>query len=238
MSMGVLYERLGEIEYFKERDKYDSASKEYFYSFKEEDKADRMFEDVKHYGEFHITALPEWNQRFVGVTANGIPIWCKKRMQYKYMGREICWHVRPREKNEVFLHAGQCETEEFQSFTSWRKVRRKKKLAFIYLGIFWMLEDGESLNDAAKRFIKAHQEVNKIFEERRNAGKYNGLREEVVYIYEIFRDGAIIFKDDKAIIERDKFFWSPSGLWAIAAAEGFFAKEGIKTVSAINNFYG
>ena len=186
--------------------------------------------------DFTIQALPEWNHRFFGVTKEGIPIWGKKRRQYRYIGADISASVAPRYQSEVYQSDKQCQSEEVTSFVKWRK--GKKKLAFIYLGIFWTLEEGESLNDSAKRFIYSHQEVKRLFRKSRKNPENAWIPENQIYLYELFRDGALIFYNGKAMLKEEyTFFDTISGLWAIMVAEGFFAKENVKAVETGSNFF-
>jgi len=230
MSMGVMYERLGPYAFEKKRELYQKVTCKYWYDFVEEE---RFWEDQWN---FTIQALPEWKHRFFGVTKDGVPIWGKKRRQYKHIGGDITASVAPRYQSEVYQSDKECQTEEVTSFVKWKK--GNKKLAFIYLGIFWTLEEGETLNDAAKRFINAHQEVKKIFRKYRKKIENACIPEHQTYIYELYRDGAMVFYDGKVLLkEKYTFFDTVSGLWAIMAAEGFFAKENVKELEVGTDFW-
>jgi len=229
MAMGIMYNRLGELDFHNWRMRTNDATTKYFYTSND----GRLVEHDRGHYDFSIEALPKWEHRFIGVTATGLPIWVKKRTQYKYSGGQINHTVMPKDPAEVFTSDKHCKTEELTSYITWR--RGKKKLAFIYLGIFWRLEAGETLKDAAKRFILAHPEVEEVFNARMERKGFSLLGESCIerrYLIELFEDGALIFKDDEAIIERENFF--NYGLWAIMVAEGFFAKEGIKRVQCVN----
>lgn len=232
MSMGVMYQRLGVYKFEQYRERNQQATHvRYWQHF-----LDKSRVTMHGLYDFTIQALPEWKHRFFGVTKEGIPVWGKKRRQYRFIGADISASVAPRYQSEVYQSDKQCETEEVTSFFKWK--RGKKKLAFIYLGIFWTLEEGESLNDAAKRFIYSHQEVKKIFIKCRRSGENNWIPENQIYIYELFRDGALVFYNGKAMLKEEyTFFDTISGLWAIMAAEGFFAKENINAVETGANFF-
>ena len=231
MSMGVMYERLGVYTYNMWKERYQKATRKYWYDFLEEE---RLWE--KGQGDFTIQALPEWKHRFFGVTKEGIPIWGKKWRQYKYIGPDISVFVKPEHQSQVYQNDKQCQSEEVTSFVNWKK--GNKKLAFIYLGIFWTLEEGETLNDAAKRFIYTHQEVKRIFRRTRKRAGNDGIPEEQIYIYELFKDGALVFYNEKVILKENyTFFDTISGLWAIMVAEGFFAKENVKKVEVGTDFF-
>lgn len=232
MSMGVIYERLGPHKFEEWRDRNQQVTYHRYW---------KKFVDMKRvssprYHDINIQALPEWNHRFFGVTKDGIPIWGKKRRQYRHIGADVCAPVSPQYQNEVYQTDKECQTEEVTSFVKWKK--GNQKLAFIYLGIFWTLEDGENLNDAAKRFIMSHQEVKRLFRKDRKKGENSWIPEDQIYLYELFRDGALVFCNGKAFLKEEyTFFDTDSGLWAIMVAEGFFAKENVKEVETGTNFF-
>ena len=231
MPMGVMYERLGPYMFEMWRERYQKATRKYWYVFLEDERLAERGD-----GNFTIQALPEWNHRFFGVTKEGIPIWGKKRRQYKHIGADISAFVRPQSQSEVYQDDKQCQSKEVTSFVNWRK--GNKKLAFIYLGILWTLEEGETLNDAAKRFIYTHQVVKRIFRKRRKRAENDWIPEDQIYIYELFKDGALVFYHEKAILkENSTFFDTLSGLWAIMVAEGFFAKENVKEIEVGTDFF-
>ena len=100
------------------------------------------------------------------------------------------------------------------------------------------MEEGETLNDSAKRFINTHQEVKKIFRKTRKSSENAWIPEHQIYLHELFRDGALVFYNGKAMLkEKYTFFDTISGLWAIMAAEGFFAKENVKEVDVGTSFF-
>lgn len=218
MPMSVMYFRLGEREFEQQARKYyQSTIERYWYQFLNQ--KERVVEDYDGCFRIRIKSKTKWEHRFFGVTEQGVPIW----------DSSVSLPVAPKSQEEVYQNDKTCKSEEVTSFKKWKSGR--KRLAFIYLGVFWTLEKGENLNDAAKRFILAHQEVKNCFERRRKNGDHVGFDEENVYIYEIFRDGGLIFKDGKAVLEsEDKFVREVSGQWAIMAAEGYFEREGVKEV--------
>lgn len=228
MAMGIMFERLGEIEFFKRKSNYNDVTTEYFYSFTEGGRF------TENYDEFSIIPLSKWEHRFVGLTSIGVPIWITKKSWYKNSYGQLNRPVMPKDRTDVFTSDKECNTEELTSYTRWK--RGKKKLAFIYLGVFWTLEVGESLNDAAKRFIFSHLDVEKAFNARRERGKHDFIDDSEVYIYELFNDGALIFHYGVATMEREHYFGTIEGLWAIAAAEGFFSRENVKEVLCTNKF--
>lgn len=231
MSMGVMYERLGPdvFEWWAER--YKKVTAAYCEKFLGKE---RVF--VRGQGDFTIQVLSEWNHRFFGVTKEGIPIWAKKRRQFRYLGNDINSSVKPKDQAAVFQSDKECQTEEVTSFVKWKN--GNAQLAFIYLGILWTLEEGETLNDAAMRFIMTHQEVKRRFRRCRKRGEHLGIPEDQIYIYELFRDGALVFYNGKAMLkEEHTFYGTLSGLWAIMVAEGFFAKENVKEVEVGTDFY-
>ncbi len=232
MSMGVMYERLGQHMFEELRERCQQATyHRYWKQF-----LDKSRVSMRGLYDFTIQALPEWNHRFFGVTKDGIPVWGKRRRQYKHIGADISASVAPQFQSEVYQSDTQCKSEEVTSYVKWKK--GDKKLAFIYLGIFWTLEEGESLNDAAKRFIYSHEEVKKIFRKSRKSGENSWVPEHQIYIYELFRDGAMVFHNGKVMLKEEyTFFDTISGLWAIMAAEGFFAKENVKEVETGTNFF-
>jgi len=232
MSMGVMYERLGEYMYEVWSERYQQVTKKYWYHFLDEE---RISESGPW--NFTITALQKWNHRFFGVTEQGIPIWGKKRRQYRHIGGDVSASVSPHSQTEVYKDDKKCQSEEVTSFMKWKK--ENKQLAFIYLGIFWTLEEGETLNDAAKRFINTHQEVKKIFRSRRKRKKDSYIGQERIYLYELYEDGALVFNEGKAMLDDKRaFFYTLSGLWAIMAAEGFFTEENVKELEVGTDFFG
>lgn len=232
MSMGVMYERLGEYMFNVYRERYQKVTyHRYWNQFLNKERV-----SFRGQHDFTIQALPEWNHRFFGVTKDGIPIWGKKHRQYKYIGADVSAPVRPDSESEVYQSVKDCKTEEVTSFVKWKN--GKKKLAFIYLGVFCTLEDGETLNDAARRFIYEHQEVKRRFRKVRKDPENAWVPEHQIYLYELFKDGAMIFHDEKVMLKEEyTFFDTISGLWAIMAAEGFFAKENVKEVEIGTEFF-
>lgn len=230
MAMGALYNRQGEWTYLEERAAQYRLVAHYF-------------ETLEWSGRFHfeyaydytVQCLKEWNHRFVGVTEDGKPIWLSKRRALRYSGSEVCWYVIPRNHDMIFNRAGQCDSEAAKSFFEWRRNRHRTQLAFIYMGIFWILKKGESLNDAAKRFIETHDDVKALFDKRREKEEYHWIGEDKIYLYELFKDGAAVFNDDMMLVCGQELYDTPSTLWWIMASEGYFTRENIriaKTVSA------
>ena len=225
MAMDIMKKRLGPYMYEYKAKKYQEAIEKYMRLLR----AERV-SCMKYGSDFHILARKNWGHRFFGITKEGIPIWTRKWSQYRYSGSEVCRSVLPERKDDICFNDTEAKTEETISFFRWAETT--KKLAFVYLGIFWTLEEGETLNDAARRFIMAHQEVENAFRMDKKYGKHNGISEDVLYIYELFKDGALIFNKGKAILCDAEFFNKDiSGLWAIMVADGFFEKEKIQEVS-------
>lgn len=225
MAMDIMKERLGPYMYERKEKCYIKATERYL----QEVDYSRIL-CMKYGNDFHISSKKVWRHRFFGVTQEGIPIWTRKGHQYRYIGSEVCHSVLPENKDDICFNEEDAKSEEAKSFFKWEA--GKKKLAFVYLGIFWTLEEGEKLNDAAKRFIMSHQEVKRAFRRNRKDGKHDGVSEEVLYIREIFHDGALVFNRGKAILADTDFFKKDiSGLWAIMVAEGFFEKEKVEEVS-------
>ena len=232
MAMGALYNRQGELAYFDGRMYRNRSIQRYFGTILEE--SGRMEYSNPYACDYMVQCVPAWDHRFVGVTKDGDPIWIRKRKALRYAGTEVCWHIMPKNHDLIFRSASQCDSEAVQSFFSWRKNRFKNKLAFIYLGVFWTLNEGETLNDAAKRFVETHSDVKSLFDERRGQKKYCWIDDNRIYLYEIFKDGAVVFKDDTIFVCGSEFFDTPATLWWIMASEGFFSRENIRIAQAIS----
>lgn len=231
MALEVMYNRLGSYRFDIWMERCQKASDKYLDEFLEKERY-----CVSEPGRFTIKAHQEWKHRFFGVTKEGIPIWVRKRCQYKYRGAEVSASVSPIHQSEIYQNDKECISEEVSSFVNWKK--GNKKLAFIYLNVFWTLEEGETLNDAAKRFIYSHQEVKRAFRKSRKSGENLGVSEDEAYIYALYKDGALVFQDGKALLAEYHYFRNTfSGLWAIMAAEGFFARENVEQVRVDYNFF-
>lgn len=232
MAMGALYERQGELAYFDGRRDRNRLIQGYFDTVLDE--SGRLESPDTYDYDYTVQCLQAWNHRFIGITEDGAPIWLRKRKALKYAGTEVCWHVMPKNREKIFSSASQCDSEMVQTFFSWRRMRKKFKLAFIYMGIFWTLKDGETLNDAAKRFVETHSDVKALFDKRREQKEYYWIEEDKIYLYEIFKDGAAVFKDDMILVCGREFFDTPSTLWWIMASEGYFSRENIRIAKAIS----
>lgn len=225
MAMDIMKKRLGLYLYGWKAQRYQEATRRYIRQVEPE-----RVSCMKYEGDFTILVRRFWKHRFFGITREGVPIWTRKGRHNKQINEEVCYSLLPESQNEIYYDANECKTDEVKSFVKWMET--SNKLAFIYLGIFWTLEEGETLNDAAKRFVLSHQEVKTAFKRNQNQGVNSGISEDNRYIYELFRDGALVFNKGKAILCDAEFFWKDiSGLWAIMVAEGFLEKENIKEVA-------
>lgn len=234
MGMGALYNRQGERKFEEEWRKRVALLQQYIGSVIEDD--DRVTFSHPFDPQYTIKCLKDWKHRFMGITKEGTPVWVRKGTRVYSVRNELCWHVMPESREELFTKVGQCSAEEVQSFFSWIKNRKKTKLAFIYLGIFWTLNEEESLNDAAKRFIETYPDVKELFDKQRQRKAYHWIKEEQIYLYEIFKDGAAVFSGDTIYMSSSSgLISSPSSLWWVMASEGFFSNENILYARTISD---
>ena len=77
-----------------------------------------------------------------------------------------------------------------------------------------------------------------MFRKSRKSSENAWIPENQIYIYELFRAGALVFYNGKAMLKEEyTFSGTISGLWAIMVAEGFFAKENINAIETGANFF-
>lgn len=111
------------------------------------------------------------------------------------------------------------KTEQIKSFMRYYSGEKTyENLAFIYLGILWYYEyKGETLEQAAKRFINTHPEIRQEFD---RSTEDLHVRDDI-HIREIYRSGGLIFKGTMAIMRRQYEADLASSAWALLVRDGY-----------------
>jgi hypothetical protein len=180
-----------------------------------------------------VISSMEWTKKlFALVSPIGMPIWDMAEYRVGYRQRYTApWRGNASGTNFedhfsiIPVATAKAQSEQIQSFVQWERKKKFKRLAFIYLGIFWLYESQtETLDQAARRFIEAHPELTEQFEQECEIEGMLGSGNE--YAKAIFEDGALVFKGERAIIKSENGQYvsnDPSStMWAMIATDGYF----------------
>ena len=155
-----------------------------------------IYEDSeKTYSEVKTDFLEKWKSNFGGE-----------------LFEEYLWIVSPDTKKS--------KSFEIQSYIKWKKSEKKERLAFIYLGYFWMYEsEDETLEEATKRFFDEHKKM-KVFV-KDTMKKYG----ETKHIKTMLEKGALVFNSssNQAIFKSNCFEDPTASVWTTLAIQGYFS---------------
>ena len=154
-----------------------------------------IYEDSeKTYNDVKNDFLEKWKSNFAGE-----------------LFEEYLWIASPDAKGS--------QSFEIESYLKWNKSKKKERLAFIYLGYFWMYEsEEETLEEAAKRFFNEHRKMKALLKDTMK--KYD----ESKHIKTMLEKGALVFNSssNQAIFKFNCFEDPTSSVWTALAIQGYF----------------
>ena len=165
-----------------------------------------IYEDSeKTYNEVKNDFLEKWKSNFGGE-----------------LFEEYLWIASPDAKGSQSL--------EVESYLKWKRTKKKERLAFIYLGYFWMYKsEDETLEEAAKRFFDQHRKMKALV---KNTIKKYG---ENKHIKTMLEKGALVFNSstNQAIFKSDCFEDPISSVWTALAIQGYF--PWVNQINSVSN---